>query len=80
MDLTDFLPLLKELGSLGLVCFIVWHTFTKTIPGIINRMTAENAAARSEFANSLNKQREDFTKSLQAQRSDHTDLIRKIVG
>lgn len=60
----ELVSLLRDVGAIGIVAFIIWYDHTRMIPGIIRRMSAENQKAREDFAAMLREQRDDFRETL----------------
>lgn len=67
-----WLPFLREIGSFGLVAFIVYWYATHVAPKSEERFLQSLKEAREDYLNSAAKQREDYLKSNEVQRADHT--------
>ena len=51
---------LSNLGAVGFIILLTWRTFAHTIPKMLEKFEASSREARTEFRESLQRQRDDF--------------------
>lgn len=66
------LNLVGGLGTFGVVVWLVYHTFTKTIPRLAKDFKEALTQTRDDFRDSLKQERDDFRASL----DEHRDFFK----
>lgn len=84
MELT-IIKLIAEFGSFGLIAWLVYRTFTKTLPDMakmfreqIERERESADEARADFVAELKEIREERNRAEQYHRQDRDDWLRKL--
>lgn len=77
-DIPSWLVLLRELGSFGLIAFIVWWYATKVAPRseaayleAIKEQRQDHAHASNAYLAAIDQQRRDYLESAKSQRTDY---------
>lgn len=65
-------------SAFGVVAWLVFHTFSKTLPEIISDFRAELRVKREEYRTEITRQRDDFRAELENQRACFTAAIDKL--
>lgn len=67
--LVEWGKLAKDVGATGLMMWIVWWMLSKAIPALIEKFTAEAAAARTAYLAQAKDLRDQFTAELKDSRA-----------
>lgn len=74
------IQMIERLGSFGVVVWIVWYVFTKSMPAFLaqlDKYETELDRQRGEFSVELNRQRGEFSTMLIEQRLSHTESMER---
>ena len=67
---TPWIQAIISSGAFGVVAWLVWHTFSNTLPKMQDENRKYLVANRDEFTKTINKQFESFEKINKEQRED----------
>ena len=79
MNTVDIVKLVANIGSLGIICWLVWHTFTHTIPRLADSFNAALGDQREDFKEALVTQRDFFAQQMERERQVEDGQTSKIV-
>ena len=69
--------LVSDLGALGVVFWLVFRTFSHTIPRLSNDFKTAVKESRDDFKETLREQRADYHTAIEAQQNYFADQIAK---
>jgi hypothetical protein len=79
MDTAQGLDIFSKITATGALIWVVWFTLSRTIPNLIDKFTADQAAARTAFLCELKDARTTFEAQMTAQREDCRQEVARII-
>lgn len=75
MNFDLIVKVISEVGSVGILLWLVHRTYSDTLPKITERFEKALNKLQESFENHVNRERDDFKSMLEQQRSDFERII-----